>query len=133
MIALLDTNVLIRFLTVDENTKYKKLYSFLESLERGEMRVELKLIVLFQVIYVLKSFYKVPKEKIVSGLTDLLNYKGITIKEKIIVQRSLKLWREKNVEIVDCYLVACLEKDAQSIIYSYDRDFDKFKVNRKEP
>ena len=82
MIALLDTNVLIRFLTVDKNTKYRKLYSFFESLERGEMRVELKLIVLFQVIYVLKSFYKVPKEEIVSGLTDLIKYKGITTRRK---------------------------------------------------
>ena len=133
MIALLDTNVLIRFFTGDKNKKYRNLYSFFESLESGEMRVEMKLIVLFQVIYVLKSFYKVPKKEIVSGLTDLLKYKGITIKQKKIVQRALNLWCEKNVEIVDCYLVACLEKDAQSIIYSYDRDFDKFKVNRKEP
>ena len=133
MIALLDTNVLIRFLTADKNKKYRKLYSFFESLERGEMRVELKLIVLFQAIYVLKSFYKVPKKEVSSGLTDLLKYRGIKVKEKKIVQRALELWREKNVEIADCYLVACLEKDAQSIIYSYDRDFDKFKVNRKEP
>lgn len=133
MIALLDTNVLIRFLTFDKNKKYQKLYAFFESLERGKMRVELKLIVLFQVIFVLKSFYKVPKEHIASGITDLLKYKGIAIKEKKIVQRSLELWREKNVEIVDCYLVACLEKDAQNILYSYDRDFDKFSINRKEP
>jgi len=133
MIALLDTNVLIRFFTGDKNKKYRNLYSFFESLESGEMRVEMKLIVLFQVIYVLKSFYKVPKKEIVSGLTDLIKYKGIAIKQKKTVQRALNLWCEKNVEIVDCYLVACLEKDAQSIIYSYDRDFDKFKVNRKEP
>ena len=133
MIALLDTNVLIRFLTADKNKKYRKLYSFFESLERGDMRVELKLIVLFQVIYVLKSFYKIPKKEIVGGLTEFLRYKGVTIKEKKIVQRALELWREKNTEIVDCYLVACLEKDAQSIIYSYDRDFDKFKVKHKEP
>ena len=73
------------------------------------------------------------KEQIVAGLTDLLKYKGITIKEKKIVQRALELWREENVEIVDCYLIACLEKDAQNILYSYDRDFDKFKIDRKAP
>ncbi len=133
MIALLDTNVLIRFLTLDKNEKYKKLYTFFESLERGDMRIELKLIVLFQVIFVLKSFYKVPKKHIVSSITKLLRYKGITFKEKKIFQRTLELWNDKNVEIVDCYLIACLEKDAQSLLYSYDRDFDKFKVNRKEP
>ncbi len=133
MIPLLDTNVLIRFLTHDKETKYKKLYAFFESLELGEMRIELKLIVLFQVIFVLNSFYRVPKEQIVDGLMHLLKYKGITIKEKKIVQQALELWREENVEIVDCYILACLEKDTQNILYSYDRDFDKFEINRKEP
>lgn len=131
MIALLDTNVLIRFFTIDQNRE--NLYTFFESLESGEIHVELKLIVLFQVIFVLKSFYKIPKEKISSSLIDLLKYAGITMKEKKIVQRTLALWRDKNVEIVDCYLIACLEKDAQNILYSYDRDFDKFSINRIEP
>ena len=133
MIALLDTNVIIRFLTADKRTKYKNLYNFFKSLEQGEMRVELKLIVLFQVIFVLKSFYKVPKEHIVTGITDLLNYKGITIKEKMITLRMIEIWRNNNLDIVDCYLIACLEGDAQNILYSYDCDFDKFKINRIEP
>lgn len=133
MIALLDTNVLIRFLTFDKGRKYKKLYAFFESLEQGEMKVELKLIVLFQVVFVLKSYYKVPKELIANSLLDLLKYKGIIIKETKIIQRTLGLWHDKNVEIVDCYLIACLEKDTQNLLYSYDRDFDKFKINRKEP
>lgn len=133
MIALLDTNVLIRFFTLDQNQNRENLYSFFESLESGDIHVELKLIVLFQVIFVLKSFYKIPKEKISSSLIDLLKYAGIAMKEKKIVQRTLALWRDKNVEIVDCYLIACLEKDAQNILYSYDRDFDKFSINRIEP
>ncbi len=133
MIALLDTNVLIRFLISEKNKKYKSIYTFFESLERGDMRVELKLIVLFQVIFVLKSFYNVPKEQIVDGLRDILEYKGITIKEKKIILQTLELWSKRNIEIVDCYLIACLEKDTQNLLYSYDRDFDKFEINRKEP
>ncbi len=133
MIALLDTNVLIRFLISEKSRKYKRIYTFFESLERGDMRVELKLIVLFQVIFVLKSFYSVPKEHIVDGLKDILKYKGITIKEKKIVLQTLELWPKRNIEIVDCYLIACLEKDTQNLLYSYDRDFDKFEINRKEP
>ncbi len=133
MIALLDTNVLLRFLTSDKSKKYKRLYEFFESLERGDMRVELKLIVLFQVIFVLKSFYNVPKGDIINGIQNILKYKGISIKEKKIVQRTLELWSKKNIEIVDCYLIACLEKDSQNLLYSYDRDFDKFEVNRREP
>jgi len=133
MIALLDTNVIVRFLVSDKSPKYQNLYSFFEALENGSMMVELKLIVLFQLIFVLKSFYKVPKEQIANGVTDLLKYKGIAVKNKSVVRRMLEIWRNNNLDIVDCYLIASLEGDTQNVIYSYDRDFDKFNINRKEP
>jgi len=133
MIALLDTNVLIRFLTSDKTQKFRGVYTLFESLERGDLRVELKLIVLFQVIFVLKSFYSVPIEEIATGMLEILEYKGIIVKEKRIVRRTLTLWHDNKLDIVDCYLIACLEGDRQNILYSYDRDFDKFEINRKEP
>jgi len=133
MIALLDTNVIVRFLVSDKSPKYQNLYLFFEALENGAMMVELKLIVLFQLIFVLKSFYKVPKEQIANGVTDLLKYKGISVKNKSVVRRMLEIWRNNNLDIVDCYLIASLEGDTQNVLYSYDRDFDKFNINRKEP
>jgi len=133
MISLLDTNVLVRFLLSDKTPKYKFLFDFFESLEQGKLQVELKLIVLFQVVFVLKSFYEIPKLDIADNMLDLLRLKGLVVKEKKIVQRMLELWRDNNLEIVDCYLIACLEGDKQNILYSYDRDFDKFEINRKEP
>jgi len=134
MIALLDTNVIVRFLVSDKSPKYRNLYLFFEALEKGETRVELKLIVLFQVICVLKGFYKVPKEDIAKGLANLLKYKGIALKNKSVVRRMIEIWRKDNLtDIVDCYLIASLEGDTQNILYSYDRDFDKFNINRREP
>ena len=55
------------------------------------------------------------------------------VKEKGIVRRTLTLWHDNKLDIVDCYLIACLEGDRQNILYSYDRDFDKFEIDRKEP
>jgi len=133
MIALLDTNVIVRFLVSDKSPKYQNLYSFFEALENGSMMVELKLIVLFQLIFVLKSFYKVPKEQIANGVTDLIKYKGISIKNKSVIRRMLEIWRNNNLDIVDCYLIASMEGDTQNLLYSYDHDFDKFNINRKEP
>ena len=66
-------------------------------------------------------------------MSYLLKYQGIKIAEKKIVQRTLELWRARAVEIVDCYLAACLERDTQNIIYSYDRDLEKFGLTRKKP
>ncbi|MBU4185170.1 MAG: PIN domain-containing protein [Proteobacteria bacterium] len=133
MTALLDTNVLIRFLTSDKTQKFRGVYTLFESLEQGDLRVELKLIVLFQVVFVLKSFYSVPREDIATGMLSILEYKGIIVKEKKNVRRTIELWHDSNLDIVDCYLIACLEGDRQNILYSYDQDFDKFKINREEP
>ena len=84
MMALLDTNVLIRFLTYDKTQKFRGVYTLFESLEQGDLLVELKLIVLFQVVFVLKSFYSVPREDIAAGMLGILEYKGIIVKEKRI-------------------------------------------------
>lgn len=133
MMALLDTNVVIRFLTSDKTQKFRGVYTLFQSLERGDLRIELKLIVLFQVVFVLRSYYSVPRENIATGMLGILEYKGIIVKEKKIVRRTIELWHDSKLDIVDCYLIVCLQGDRQNILYSYDRDFDKFKINRKEP
>ena len=133
MNALLDTNVIVRFLIGDKNFKFKEVYKFFKDVEQGKIITELKLIVLFQTIFVLKSYYNVPKDHIVNATTGLLKMNGLKIKEKRVVERMLELWASSTIEIVDAYLIACLEKDSQNILYSYDRDFDKFGINRIEP
>ena len=45
----------------------------------------------------------------------------------------IHIWDTNNIEIVDAYLIASLQKDTQNILYSYDTDFDKFGMNRIEP
>ena len=133
MIPLLDTNVLVRFLTSDENPKYSQSYAFFRSVEQGETQVELKLIVLFQTLFVLKSVYRVEMAAIADALLLLLEYKGLRMSEKRVIRHALELWRDNNLEIVDCYLIACLKKDPGNVIYSYDKDFDRFGVMRVEP
>ncbi len=133
MIALLDTNVLVRFLTIDKNKKFKGVFQFFHDIEKGKVVAELKLIVLFQTIFVLKSYYKVPKNEIAEAIQDILKLKGLRIKEKKVVQRAIEIWNLNNIEIVDAYLISCLEKDSNSALYSYDKDFDKFGINRVEP
>ena len=133
MNSILDTNVIVRFLIGDKNEKFEGVFNFFKSIEKGKIGVELKLIVLFQTIFVLKSYYKVPKDRIANAMIGLLELNGLKIKEKRIVERMLELWGSNNIEIVDAYLIAILEKDSGNILYSYDSDFDKFEINRIEP
>lgn len=133
MMSIIDTNVIIRFLTGSSDEKFKGVYIFFKDIEDGKINVELKLIVLFQTIFVLKSFYQVPKLEIVRAVGRLLKLKGLKIREKNTITQMMHIWDTNNIEIVDAYLIACLQKDSQNILYSYDTDFDKFGMNRIEP
>jgi predicted nucleic acid-binding protein len=133
MTALIDTNVLVRFLTGENQGKYRSLHAFFLALETGRVKGEIKHLVFFQTIFVLKSFYGVPKIEIIDALKRLFAFKGVRIREKKLIVRTIDLWRENNLEIVDSFLVACLEGDARNTLYSYDRGFDRFPFVRIEP
>jgi predicted nucleic-acid-binding protein len=133
MNSIVDTNVVVRFLIGDKTEKFKGVYEFFKTIEEGQITVELPLIVLFQTIFVLKSYYKVPKIPIATVVAGLLQLKGLKIKQRRMIERMLKLWQENATEIVDAYLIACLEKDPRNTLYSYDTDFDKYEIHRIAP
>ncbi len=89
--------------------------------------------VFFQTIFVLNSFYKIEKKKVVKVIRKLLGFKGLKIKDKQTVDRALDFWEKHPDDIIDCYIVACMEKDGESEIYSFDKKIDRLGVRRVSP
>lgn len=129
----IDTNVIVRFLTADDSPKFKGVYQLFKRLESNQERVEIKPLVFFQTIFVLKSFYKVEKEKIAYLMNSILGLPGIYMEKKATYRRTIEIYGKENLEVVDCYLLACIENDSDQILYSYDTNFDRYGVRRIEP
>ena len=130
---LIDTNVILRFLLDDKSDKYSGLYDFFSKIESGEEKLECKPLIFFQAVFVLKSFYKIEKAKICEMMLTLLDFKGFHVEKKSVIQSTLELWEANNTEIIDCYLISCMEEKGEKFLYSYDKGFDKFGVKRIEP
>ncbi len=130
---LIDTNVIIRFLTADKTSKFEGVYKLFSRLEDGLEKVEIKPLVFFQCIFVLKSFYKLDREKIYYLLDAIVNLQGVYMEKKQIYLRTLEIFNNSNIEIMDSYLIACIEEKPETSLYSFDKDFDKFNVKRIEP
>lgn len=130
---LIDTNVIIHFLTADKSPKFTGVYNLFLRLENGREKAEIKPLIFFQTIFVLKSFYKLERKKIFYLLDSIINLQGIYMEKKRIYQRTLEIYNENNLEIIDSYLIACIEEKPESSLYSYDKDFDKFEIQRIEP
>jgi predicted nucleic-acid-binding protein len=129
----IDTNVFLRFLTTDKEKMPKSLLTFFSKLENGETKVFCLDLVFFQVIFVLKSFYKVEKEEIINKMLNLLSFDGLYMKDKRVIERTLEMWRNHPGDIIDCYIAANMEKSGEKEIVSYDKKIEKLGLQRIEP
>ena len=127
----LDTNLLIRYFTRDDEEKAQKVLKLLKRVERGEERVITSPLVLFEIVFTLQSFYGVPREKIKELLSPIIELRGLKLSNKEIYQLALDIYTEKNISFADAFNAAFALKRGIKEIYSYDEDFDKIEGIRR--
>lgn len=101
-----DTNFILRYLLADNQEMFAKAKEIFDEVNTGETTIILEQSVFTEVIFVLASFYKVPKAKIVQILSELLSYKGVKNDEKETLSLALAYYDKYNLHIVDCLLLA---------------------------
>lgn len=123
---LLDTNIILRFLVADDEKAYEKTKKLFMLIESGKLTVDLELTVIFEVIYVLSSYYKREKTEIYNAVIKIVDLKNVRIKRKEMVKKTLSIWKAKNIGLVDSQLIAMSSLGDVKCIYSFDKGFDKF-------
>jgi len=102
----LDSNYILRYL-VNDNEDMANIAEEVINTKNVYIANE----VLAEVVYVLGGIYKASKEKICSDLSELINFTNIYTSNKAIVQKALELYRDKNLDFVDCLLCSYSEID----------------------
>ena len=98
-----DTNFILRYLLADNKENYKRTQIIFEQARIGKCQIEIIQSVFVEVIFVLSSFYEVPRIEIVRILKSLLSYKGIKV-DLDIYSAALDIYLENNIHIVDSIL-----------------------------
>lgn len=119
-----DTNVLVRYLTRDVESLYARTKGFFDEVKEGRTRAIILESVIAASIYVLTKMYAVPKEKAAQSLIDLLRYKGIANDDQTELIRALRLFSERNIDIVDCILCA-KSTGPERYLFSFDNALNK--------
>lgn len=125
MPELLDTNVIVRYLTESPESipeRFCGVFAFFEKVERGDIKLQLPALVLFQTFFVLTSYYKVPAAEAAEKLEALLSFKGVSIPEKPVIRNCLRLLQERNLDLVDAYILAYSRAKGLKGVYSFDDD-----------
>lgn len=131
----LDTNIFIRYLTNDNPILADRVEKLLAEASTGSMSLVTTELVIAEIVWVLESFYNLSHLEIAPLIRGILATPGLEIINGDIVGGALAAYELKNIDFVDAYILALMEKKGIRDIYSYDRKhLSKVKnIQRKEP
>jgi predicted nucleic-acid-binding protein len=130
----LDTNIFIRFLTDDVPEKADACEEiFKKAVEKQETLFTTDLVIA-EIVWVLESFYELPKNEIQDKVEKILNTPNLICPHKDLILSALILYSEKNIDYTDAYNALILKENGIEELYSYDKHYDRIDwLTRLEP
>lgn len=130
----LDTNVLLRYLTRDDERKATAAFALLQRIERGEERVVTTQAVIFETVFTLQRFYKVSRPDIQALVLPIILLRGVQLPNKPLYQEAFELYVKQKISLPDAWNAVFMRARGLTEIYSWDTDFDAMTwLTRIEP
>jgi uncharacterized protein len=134
-VCFVDTNVFIRYLTNDDPVLADRVELLLDNAVAGAVQLVTTELVMTETIWVLESSYKLTNVQIAPLIRGILATPGMEVVNGDLVGRALIMYELQNIDFVDAYIAALMEKQGMHDVYSYDRKHLSrlITINRKEP
>jgi predicted nucleic-acid-binding protein len=127
-----DANVLLRFLTREPKDLADKAARLMARAERGEVVLVLSSLVVAEVFWVLRSFYRHSLEDIASVLVPLMSADGVELDDRETLIQAVELAKDKKVDFVDAVLALQAARSGEPVC-SFDGDFKRLPVQSMAP
>jgi predicted nucleic-acid-binding protein len=90
--------------------------------------------VVAETVYVLESFYEVPRVRVAELVRAVIAFPAIVVLDPVMLLRSLEVYETDRPDFAEAYLVAQTERSGIGVIASFDRTIDRLTtVRRVEP
>jgi predicted nucleic acid-binding protein len=128
--AFVDTNILVRHLTGDPPEQAARATKFLAAADE----LLLADLVVAEVVYVLESFYQVPRERVAELARAIIAFPAIVVLDPAMLLRALEVYETERLDFAEAYLVAQAERSGVGVVASFDKAIDRVgTVRRLEP
>lgn len=130
-----DTNLFIRYLTNDDPAKAERVEGLLREAAAGKVRLVTAEMVIAEVVWVLESSYGLKSAKVAPLVRAILATSGLDVINAPLVARALEHYESRNIDFIDGYVAAVMEKQGITELYSFDRKhIPRIQdLSRKEP
>jgi predicted nucleic acid-binding protein len=100
-VAVVDTNVILRFLLNDHPHHAAQAKTILRSIMSGQSRAFVPEAVWAECVFLLTKTYRVPRGAVAAKLIGLLAYRGMEGASIPVVRNALSLYAEHNIAFAD--------------------------------
>jgi len=125
--AFVDTNILVRHLTGDPPEQAARATAFLAAADE----LLLADLVVAEAVYVLESFYEVPRARVAELIRAIIAFPTIVVLDPAMLLRSLEVYETDRLDFAEAYLVAQAERSGIGVIASFDRAIDRVTTVRR--
>lgn len=120
---LIDTNILVRFLTGDNPEQAKKVNKAFREAEKGLRTFILKPLIVAETCYVLESSYKKTRVDVCEAFNKILTQKWLIVYEREELLFTISKYL-KGIHFVDAYLTASASM-SEIGIFTFDKKLKK--------
>jgi predicted nucleic-acid-binding protein len=120
-VAAIDTNVLVRLVTKDDESQYKKAQAFVEK----HQPVLVTQLSVLELVWVLMSRYSLGKERTCQVVQALLETRELNIQAPAILEAALKTWKKSKADFADCFILETVIDASESPLGTFDTTLGK--------
>lgn len=128
-----DTNYFLRFLLEDKNAQQERAIKLFKKASLGQIKLSTSTVVIFEIYWVLSTFYRKNKKEVKEILVDILKMDFIQLKEKSILQEAVGRLAVFGYDLEDSYNFVYALKNKAEEFMTFDKDLEKkFKIERRK-
>lgn len=116
----LDTNVLVRYLTLDDARQSALAVDIFDSLSADSPGF-VSLVVMVELIWVLESSYGFKKDRIIETVDGLLRSKELAVERAGAVRQALRRFATSRADFADCLIERCCQEAECQYTVTFDR------------
>ncbi|SLM28464.1 PilT protein domain protein [Desulfamplus magnetovallimortis] len=124
----IDTNILIRFLTGDDELQAKKVYSIFKKAESDKEELFVPLLVMLEVIWVLESVYEVQRHDILDAVSDILLMPILKFEQHSVLQEWSFSAQKNNCDLSDLLIAHSAKYVGCDSVLTFDKKASKYEL-----
>ncbi|MEK7622277.1 MAG: PIN domain-containing protein [Patescibacteria group bacterium] len=130
----IDTNIFIDIAVKRDEKRFSECSQLFKKIKSNKIKAVTGNVVLAELIWTLKSFYGADKDEIARRVKGIIQLRGLKVVDNYNAMTAIELYQNKSIKFIDALIASIkLIQEKKWTIVSFDKDFDRIGVNRKEP